>query len=259
MTPGLDVSAAQSFEINWSKVRDAGKRFSYHKANTAEGKPDAWFSDHLLGAFDVGLLCGAYHYALVDENAIDDVDAFLRAIDYYTDKLELPACIDIESRNGLVDSNTICRFVDVWWNEIIRRGMKKPCIYTSQGFWDGLGVPGQDPKWGRDRDLFVANYGVGLVKPKLPKAWSTWKIWQNKANTIWKLPPTPEHPYGEQKWGPVKPHPLAVMIAEPGHCDGVAGEVDLDVFNGSYDDLRVWAGLEVAELPNLSDDARVRG
>lgn len=247
LTEGIDVSGAgQAFPIDWAAVRDAGKRFAYVKANTAEGGPDPWFARHATGARAAGLLVGAYHFALVDDDPTDDLEAFLRVVEGV--ELDLPSALDIETRNN-ADALKVLRFTDGWTDGHERRTEKVPMIYTGPGFWRGLGNAGNDERYTKC-PLWIANYGVS--SPMVLAPWGkSWTIWQSHGNTIWQMPD------GSQVWGPYAP-PGARRIALGGTCPGVAGEVDLNVYAGTYDDMKRWAGLDVAELPNLSDDSRVK-
>ena len=247
-TSGVDVSGAgQPFAIDWAQVRAANKRFAYVKANTAEGAPDPWFRRHAAGAMSAGLLVGAYHFALIDDDPKDDVAAFLRAIEGVP--LDLPPALDIETRNS-ADALRVLMFVDGGLAELEARTGKRAIIYTGPGFWRGLGKAADDPRYAA-RALWVAQYGVSGPSP-LPPWGHQWSIWQSHGNTIWRMPD------GSQVWGPTRPHPQAALLAAGGKCPGIAGEVDLDLFAGSYDDMRRWAGLNVAQLPNLADDPRVK-
>jgi len=263
-TAGIDVSAAQSFEIDWQRVRAAGKRFVYVKANTGEGKRDPWFERHARGASAAGLLVGAYHFALVDDDPSDDLDAFLEAVSGVA--IELPSVFDLETRNG-ADALGVLSFVDGWVERHEARVGRSPVPYLSPGFWNALGAPARSERYA-SLPLFVAQYGVGSPSPVAP--WGAkWTLWQSHGNTIaqllkaWVDPGGKAHEAGAQLWGTLARLALAVpetarLLAAGGSCAGVAGEVDLDVFAGSYDALRRWAGLPVAELPTLADDPRVR-
>lgn len=76
---------------------------------------------------------------------------------------------------------------------------RKPVIYTAKWYWDKFVLPSTD--WAQ-YDLWAASYGT--AEAVLPNSWSAWKIWQYTGT---------------------------------GRAPGVAGDVDLNWFNGSYDDL----------------------
>ncbi len=123
-------------------------------------------------------------------------------------KWDLPPVLDIERDDGQAPQQiTQCA------RESLRLGAqrfgRKPIVYTAQWFWDKFVLPSSE--WAQ-YDLWVASYGAAEVS--LPAAWSSWKIWQYSGN---------------------------------GHAPGVAGEVDLDWFNGSYDDLLKYCQAEAPQ------------
>jgi lysozyme len=69
-----------------------------------------------------------------------------------------------------------------------------PMIYTDRSFWDGLGTTAFG-----GYPLWVAEYGV--AQPTLPNGWTGWTFWQH---------------------------------SQSGSVPGIAGAVDLNVFNGSF-------------------------
>ncbi len=85
-----------------------------------------------------------------------------------------------------------------WLNIVEDAVGRKPIIYTSWGFWDGS-VGGYDFS---EYPLWVANWEVDC--PVLPDGWSDWVFWQS---------------------------------SDSGSIPGIYGNVDMDIFNGSYDDL----------------------
>jgi GH25 family lysozyme M1 (1,4-beta-N-acetylmuramidase)/uncharacterized protein YraI len=76
---------------------------------------------------------------------------------------------------------------------------RKPIIYTALWYWNKFILPSAE--W-TQYDLWVASYGT--AEAALPHNWSTWKIWQYTGS---------------------------------GHAPGIGGDVHLNWFNGSYDDL----------------------
>lgn len=86
------------------------------------------------------------------------------------------------------------------WLETVQQAIAvEPIIYTSPEFWNGL----RTDQFG-DYPLWVANYGVKT--PELPAGWSAWTFWQ----------------YSQSK-----------------RIRGVQGIVDLDVFNGTIEQLEL--------------------
>jgi lysozyme len=80
----------------------------------------------------------------------------------------------------------------------------KPIIYTAQWFWNERRWGGHID-WAKDYDLWVASY---TKYPIIPTDFTTWKFWQ---------------------------------YSNAGTVDGIPAKVDLDYFNGTEADLRLYA------------------
>jgi hypothetical protein len=63
--PGVDVSHYQG-TINWASVRSAGIQFAYIKATEGTTYKDPMFNTDYLGAYNNGVIRGAYHFARPD-------------------------------------------------------------------------------------------------------------------------------------------------------------------------------------------------
>ena len=102
------------------------------------------------------------------------------------------------------------------WLDIVEAGTgRKPLVYTSPGFWQTLGSPRFS-----DYPLWIAHHGRNW--PTIPRGWTTFAFWQYSSS---------------------------------GELAGITGRVDLDVFNGSPDDLEAF--IETGRVPvggQVSDD-----
>jgi lysozyme len=115
---------------------------------------------------------------------------------------DLPVQLDMEVTGGQT-SATIASKIKIWMDRVTAGTGKRPFVYTAKYFWDdNVG----STAYSADR-LWVANYGVTC--PDLPNAWSNWAIWQ---------------------------------YSSTGTVPGISGDVDLDKFNGSLDDLKKISG-----------------
>ena len=82
---GMDVSGWQAdaatyskTQVNWSTQWSMGARFVYAKATEGNNFVDASRTSHLAGAKAVGMLHGAYHFALPDQSsAASQADHFV--------------------------------------------------------------------------------------------------------------------------------------------------------------------------------------
>jgi hypothetical protein len=113
-------------------------------------------------------------------------------------KWDLPPVLDIE-RDDKLTAQQITPCVRDCLHLSEQRFGRKPIVYTAKWFWNKFVLPSAE--WAQC-DLWVASYGSGDAV--LPAGWTTWKIWQYTGK---------------------------------GHAPGIAGDVDLNWFSGSYDDL----------------------
>ncbi|MEM8959882.1 MAG: GH25 family lysozyme [Acidobacteriota bacterium] len=97
-----------------------------------------------------------------------------------------------------VDAATLLARVQAWLDTVEEALGVKPVVYTNPRFWNALGGASFDAY-----PLWVAEYGVPA--PVVPTAWSRWTLWQH---------------------------------TRQGRVPGVVKPVDLDRFNGSFEELR---------------------
>ena len=175
---GLDVSDHQP-AIDWSAVAPAGAQFAYVKASegTAFVNPD--FASQYDGAYQAGLIRGAYHFALPNQSSGAAQASFFVANGggWTADGRTLPGALDIEynpygaecyglSQSAMVSwiasfSDTYQALTSVW-----------PVIYTTTAWWATCtgnygGFADQDPLW-----------ISGTTPGPLPAGWSTYTFWQ---------------------------------------------------------------------------------
>ena len=90
--------------------------------------------------------------------------------------------------------------VRTWLQEVERATGRRPIIYTRASFWTAQMGGGYG-----GYPLWVAHYGV--ASPNIPSGWSGWTFWQH---------------------------------SDAGRVDGIAGDVDLNWFNGDRDALEAF-------------------
>ena len=164
---GLDVSW-HSGTVDWQQVAAAGHGFAFVKATEGVDAKDAAFDAHWPAMKAAGLVRGAYHFYVTE----DDPEAQAR---FFIDNVvlipgDLAPVVDIEllghgTEPGLADRlRTFLRRLEQHYGV-------KPVIYTAPNFWNqylGEGF-GEYPLW-------VAEYGVDT--PRLPQGWDDWHLWQ---------------------------------------------------------------------------------
>lgn len=114
-----------------------------------------------------------------------------------------------------VSNDAIQSGVKTWLDTAAAQTGVTPMIYASPGFWNGQMNSGFG-----SYPLWVAQYGV--PSPRLPRGWSNWNFWQ---------------------------------YSQSGKINGISGNVDLDYFQGSMDDLIAFtrgSATSVAAIPAIS-------
>lgn len=198
---GIDASHWQG-NVNWTAVKNAGKQFAYIKATEGTHFTDSRFAHNWLQAKSAGVVRGAYHYFRALQPAMAQVDHYMNTVGMLEEN-DLPPALDVERTNNRSASRN--QFIDglnIWLTEIQGRTGRIPVIYTSQSAWQELVNSdnfGHYPLW-------VANFvpNPAITTPAMPRGWESYVIWQ---------------------------------VSETGQVNGVSGNVDLDVFNGSREDL----------------------
>jgi lysozyme len=220
--PGIDVSYWNA-GIDWPKVRATGQRFVVAKATEGDGYRDPSLVNNWTGAKAAGLLRGAYHFFRCNVDAKKQADNYINYVRTLKDDGELPPVLDLETHDN-VKKEKIIPAVKVWLDRVEAAFGKKPIIYS--GFYflkDYLSeAGGGPPAWAKDYPLWLAQYPdqyVEGMQPSLPKGWFKWTIWQ---------------------------------YSEKGRLNGINANVDLDVFNGTLEDLYKFAGAKmITETPKV--------
>jgi GH25 family lysozyme M1 (1,4-beta-N-acetylmuramidase) len=214
--PGIDVSYWQS-GIDWPKVRATGQRFVFVKTTEGDFYKDPTFDDNWLGAKSAGLLRGAYHFFRANADGKKQAKKFIDYIKSTGDDGDLPPVLDLETHDGQKNDKIIARAKE-WLDEVENTFGKRPIIYSGQYFLQDYfsEAGGGPPKWAKDYPLWLAqypnNYSDGQ-QPSLPRGWFKWTFWQ---------------------------------YSEKGKVNGVNDKVDLNVFNGTLEELYQFAGAKIS-------------
>jgi lysozyme len=213
--PGIDVSYWDS-GIDWPKVRATGHRYVFVKATEGDFYADPTFDDNWLGAKKAGLLRGAYHFFRCNVDPKKQATKFIDYVKTMNDNGELPPVLDLESNDGQTKDKVVAR-AKAWLDLVEAAFGRKPIIYSGQYFLQDYFTEagGGPPSWAKDYPLWLAQYPNVYVegsKPYLPRGWYNWTFWQ---------------------------------YSEKGKVNGINANVDLDLFNGSLEDLYKFAGAEI--------------
>ncbi|MDP2966317.1 MAG: glycoside hydrolase family 25 protein [Pelolinea sp.] len=225
MVQGIDVSHWQDDKstpqkMDFTKAVKMGAKFVFIKVSE-RGGIDRDFEYNWKAAKDAGLLRGGYHLLRWDLSGLLQARIFCDILG--NDLGELPPVADFEAPNqgSLYPSNSL---LEQFLVEVETITDKKPMLYTSPGYW---GIHGRnkytkmfDAKWAY-YNLWVAHYmrvyTPGVSKPDELEPWKSnkkpWTFWQytNVGDGI---------AYGAESKG-----------------------IDLNWFNGSWEELKIFAGI----------------
>ncbi len=211
--PGIDVSYWQA-GIDWPKVRATGQRFAFVKTTEGESYTDPTFEDNWKGAKAGGLLRGAYCFFHPSQDAKKQADRFLSVLQAAKDPGELPCVLDLEVNDGIVKDRIISK-AKAWLDQVEQAFGRKPIIYSGVSYLETnfSEVGGGPPAWTRDYALwlgwFPTQYTPGM-SPLMPRGWFKWVFWQYSGKAS---------------------------------VNGINTAVNLDLFNGTLDELYRFAGV----------------
>ena len=149
-------------------------------------------------------------------DAKKQADYFIDYVRSVKDDGELPPVLDLETNDGIAKEK-IVPAVKIWLDRVESAFGKKPIIYSGQYFLQDylIQAGGGPPPWAKDYPLWLAQYPNQYsdgMKPFLPRGWFAWTIWQ---------------------------------YSDKGVVNGINASVDMDIFNGSLEDLYKFAGANI--------------
>ncbi|MBA0126647.1 hypothetical protein H0B56_13930 [Haloechinothrix sp. YIM 98757] len=177
---GIDVSGWQG-DVDWQRWWEEGKRFAYVKATEGTTFTNPYFARQYRGAHEVGMIRGAYHFALPDRSggAAQARHFVANGGHWLPDGRTLPGVLDIEfnpygetcygrSPSGVV--GWIEEFADTYESHTGR----SPVIYTNTMWWRQC--VGQDRDLELDNPLWIVRYATETGE--LPPEWDDYTFWQ---------------------------------------------------------------------------------
>lgn len=181
---GIDVSSHQG-NVDWQHWWDQGKRFAYAKATEGTSYENPYFAQQYNGSYDIGMIRGAYHFALPDNSSgAAQANFFVdNGGGWSGDGKTLPGALDMEYNPygstcyGLSPSamaDWIRDFSDTYHS----RTGRHPAIYTSTSWWNQC-VSGD---FSSTNPLWVARYAGSVGE--LPHDWAVHTFWQYSSSPI---------------------------------------------------------------------------
>ncbi len=181
--PGMDVSSHQG-DVDWARAWSDGARFAYVKATEGTEYRNPKFAQQYVGSYDVGMIRGAYHFALPDRSdGATQADFFAgNGGAWSPDGKTLPGALDLEYNPygetcyGL-SQDAMGAWVRAFSDRLLARTGRYPTIYTSTSWWNRC--VGGSATFGSTNPLWVAQYADQLGP--LPNGWDYETIWQWQA------------------------------------------------------------------------------
>lgn len=217
---GIDISHYNG-NINWAKVAASSVKFTGIKASDGLSDPDKMFVQNMAGAKGVGLLRMPYHFLRPYSDAVAQAQVFCKILG--SDPGELPTMVDVEEAPVTGESDTWTRLtsqaarlaiVTNFINEVIRQLGRAPVLYSRASY-------------------FAQMFGNGSGLAQTGCAW--WPAQYSTAgSTVSQIPDAPHIPAGWNQW-------TFWQYDGAGKCDGIAGQVDRDIFNGDLTALQAFA------------------
>lgn len=182
---GIDVSGHQQ-NVDWNAYWSQGKKFAYVKATEGTGYTNDYFTQQYNGSYNVGMIRGAYHFALPDRSSgAAQANYFVdHGGGWSKDGKTLPGALDMEynpygatcyGKSGASMAAWIKDFHDTYH----ARTGRYPVIYTSTS-WFNQCVGSHN--LGATVPLWVARYADSVGA--LPSGWGFHTIWQYSSSPI---------------------------------------------------------------------------
>lgn len=185
--PGIDVSSHQG-EVDWRHWWDQGMRFAYVKATEGTGYTNPYYGQQYHGSAEVGMVRGAYHFALPDRS--DGATQAHYFVDngggWTADGRTLPGALDVEYNPYGEDTcygltpEAVVAWIRQFSETYHGRTSRWPVIYTSTLWWDRC--TGRAGDFTATNPVWVARYAAEIGP--LPHRWTVHAIWQHTSTPI---------------------------------------------------------------------------
>lgn len=176
---GPDVSGHQhpyGASIDWTKVKNSGRNFSFVKATEGVGYTNPYFTSDWAAIKANGMVRGSYHYARPDSSstsAAAQARYFVSVAGKMQGNGDLAPVLDLEDAGGLSPAQLVT-WVHTWLDTTTSLTGRTPIIYTYPYFWRS--AMGNDTGF-TQHPLWIADYNGG-TSPQLVGGWKSWTFWQ---------------------------------------------------------------------------------
>jgi lysozyme len=198
---GMDVAVYDDV-TDWAAAKAAGIEFAFIRVSDGLDFPDSKFATYWPAARAAGVLRGVYQFFEPAQDPIAQADLMLNAMGPLQPG-DLPPVLDLEKSGGLTQSQVVAS-AQQWVDHVAAAIGRPPIVYAGLYSWPEL-TGGADFT---SSPLWIPQY-TSAPCPDIPDPWTQWLFWQYTAS---------------------------------GTSPGVSStQLDVDTFNGSYDDLVAFA------------------
>lgn len=185
---------------DWNAVHAAGKMFAMHKASQGLSADPLYFSRH-MGSKAAGLISGPYHFMNFNSDGASQAEYYWSHIKSSYTPEDLMPMLDWEYSGDQEPSMSDVRLAQAFTRQLLQLcGRRQLLLYIGWSHYQTV-IDLGFKGWLEDNFILeIAQYGVSKPHGNYP-----WKFWQ---------------------------------YSESGSVPGFHNPVDLDLFQGSIDDLR---------------------
>jgi len=212
---GMDVASYDDV-TDWNAAKADGIEYAFIRVSDGLQYPDPTFASKWPAAKAAGMLRGAYQYFRPAEDPIAQADLLLNATGPMMPG-DLPPVLDLEVNGGLTQAQ-VTAAVKMWIDHVTAAIGRPPIVYAGLYSWPDL-TGGADFT---TSPLWIAQY-TSAACPNIPGPWTKWLFWQDTASGS------------------------AAGVANPGN-------LDMDVFDGTYADLVAFANGGPAPCGTISPE-----
>ncbi len=178
---------------------------------------DTKFAGNWSGAKSAGVIRGVYQFFEPALDPVAQADLLISKIGGSLDANDLPPTLDMEAKGGQTPA-VIADHVGKWVARIKEKLGRDPIIYTGKWFWD----PYVQSSAFAYLPLWHAQYCSCC--PTIANPWKSWKFWQYSSS---------------------------------GKVGGIAGNVDMDKWDGTLAALQTWIGGTPTCTPHCAGNVLV--
>ncbi len=181
---GVDVSSHNG-NVGWAALHKTGVRFAYVKATEGTAYKNPYFHQQYRGAYDAGMIHGAYHFALPNHSSGATQAKYFASHGggWSKDGKTLPGALDMEYNPygatcyGKSHAGMVSWIADFFRTYRAQTG-RDAVIYTSANWWKTC--TGNSSRFGKTNPLWIPRYASSVGT--LPAGWRIHTIWQHTSS-----------------------------------------------------------------------------